>query len=245
MARSNRPPPMQVEFFGLPGSGKTTLARALMPLLAARDPATIFSPCVTRDELPGGRRALARVLLILRGLPGRRADWRAIRSIAAIEQPHIRDSAKSLFNYMTVASMYRHVDRAQCSALTDQGILQAIWSAHLRASDPFSAESWEPLLSAEARTPKLYVCVETPVDVCMSRLESRPERHSRMQSGEFLRDLRLWNYAESVRRELVDGLISSYQRLGLPPRVVRIDGVQEPEASANGLLTRVREDLCR
>ena len=157
--------PVQIEFFGLPGSGKTTIAREVHTLLASRDQTTLYAPDITRDHAAALPRTLARGLLIARRLPWQRASWPPVRAVAAVGQPSLRDKSKALFNTMTVAALYAELDPPPERGHRS-GDAQAIWSVHLRARDGFSAARWSPLLDREAGRPRLYASVETPAATC-------------------------------------------------------------------------------
>lgn len=236
---------VQIEFFGLPGSGKTTIARELSLLLASHDPRTIYSPRTTRDHASLIPRTIARSLLIARGFPWRRADWHALRTLATISQRSHRDKAKSFFNYMTVVSLYRHLERSGCSAVVDQGVLQAIWSAHLRDVEAFSNDRWARLLFCETGTSRFYVCVQAPVSICKERLNTRNRKHSRMQSYALFRDVDVWEHAELIRKGVLDGLLSSFHRRGTKPRVLIVDGTGDPAELAATILTQILDAQAR
>ncbi|WP_181164586.1 AAA family ATPase [Amaricoccus solimangrovi] len=236
-----RDPVPRLEFFGLPGSGKTTLARACWNLLEREEPPPVFAPRLTHDDWPGARRTPARLGLILRALPGAPTERRAARRIAAIPQHGPRDRAKVVFNALTVAALYRRLRNAPGGYLVDQGLLQAIWSAYLRAPVPFSPESWREILAPGATPGRTYVCVVTPVRTCVRRLDARFERHSRLQSGGLLEDAAVWSRAEAIRAALVETLIAgSSASPAAPPRVILADGTYDPESSAVRILMALR-----
>jgi hypothetical protein len=243
LQRSMREPglPIQVEFFGLPGSGKTTIARELYSRLRSADPDVIYGPLVTLDSWPMLPRTAARALMIVRGLPWRRSDRRALHAMMTTRQRTGRDKAKVLFSFLTVASVYRRLARRGCGAVVDQGILQTIWSANLHSAEPFSPTKWAPLLRSESRTGRFYVFVRTPVPICMERLSSRPSKHSRMQSRGALRDAERWEHSELVCGGVLEGLTSSLREQGSPARVMTVDGTRDPSELAEGILARVLE----
>ena len=184
-------------------------------------------------------RTAARALLIVQGLPWRRSDRRALHTMMTTRQRTGRDKAKVLFNYLTVASVYRRLARRGCGAVVDQGVLQAIWSANLHSVEPFSPAKWAPLLLSESSTGKFYVFVRTPVPICIERLSSRPAKHSRMQSHGVLRDAERWEHSELVCGGVLEGLTSSFQEQGTRARVMTVDGTRDPGELAEGILARI------
>ena len=231
--------PVQIEFFGLPGSGKTTLAGEVNAILRLRDATSIYSPDVTRDHAPGLPRTLARSRLIASWFPWQAANWRLVAEVAAVRQASLRDRVRSLYTCMTVAALYDRLDRTPWNAVIDQGMLQALWSVHLHDRTGFSPAGWSRVLDREAARSRVYVCVETPVEVCSMRLDARSSKHSRMQSDAALNDRALWERADRVRRDLIDGLQAAFQRCAVPPRIVIVDGTGEPAATAADLLRRI------
>ena len=230
---------VHVEFFGLPGSGKTTIAQALHRRMSAADPTVVYSPDVTQDHKSVFPRTLVRALLIAREFPWHPSDWRALRAVATTRQQTPRDKAKVLFNYMTVASLYRRLASRGCPAVIDQGVLQAIWSANLRGLEPVSPEKWQPILLSASNSARFYVFVQSPAPICIERLMSRPGRHSRMQSPDLLDQHELWAHSERVHAHLAGGLTSCFRRQGLVPRVVIVDGTRDPDEVAEGILAKV------
>ena len=167
-----------------------------------------------------------------------RASWPTVRAAAAVSQPGLCDKCKALFNSMTVGALYAELDRAACSAVIDQGMLQAIWSVHLRGRDDSPAR-WSPLLDREAGRARLYVSVETRAATCRRRLDGRSGRHSRMQSDAALHDAALWEHAERLRQDLLDALRAAFRRRGLSPRILTTDGTADAAATAADLLRRI------
>ena len=70
-------------------------------------------------------------------------------------------------------------------------------------------------------------------------LDATSSKHSRMQSDAALNDRALCQFADRVRRDLIDGLQAAFQRCAVPPHIVIVDGTGEPAATAAGLLRRI------
>lgn len=232
-------PPLRIEFFGLPGSGKTTIARALHGLMTRHDPSCRFSPDVTQDQRPGLPRTLARLRLIARNAPLRAADRQAVAAILRLPQRRRKDAVKALFNHLTVAALYRDLERQGASAIVDQGLLQAIWSVEIMATGGFEIERWKPLLRKELSPQRFHICIQTPPAVCQGRLDARPGKHSRMQSDTVRADPVLWERAESIRAGVTVALASACGQRGLEAQLLAVDGTQDPTAAAIGIMEHI------
>jgi hypothetical protein len=238
------PRPLRIEFFGLPGSGKTTVARMLHRELLEGGEAVLFSPALTRDDVAAIPRTAARLAMIGRDLPRHRDELDAVRAVAALPQATLRDRAKAIFNLLTVLSLYRRIARSGASAVVDQGLLQAAWTAHLRGRSAAAGavlEPWAALLARHAAGRLVFVSVETPVAVCVERLETRKGRHSRLQSGPLLHDPEVWSEAEALRHRLTSLLTRVLATQGAMDRLIVVDGSADPGETAAKLARR----LCR
>jgi hypothetical protein len=232
-------PQIYVELFGLPGAGKTTIARVLHRRISEVDPTAVYGPQVTMDHKHGLPRTAGRGLLIIRQFPWRRSDWQTLHTMATMRQQTLRDRLKVMFSYLTVASLHGRLASRSFAAVIDQGPLQAIWSAHLRSTEHFSPEKWRPLLRSESQTAKLYVFVDTPVSICRQRLSARCGRHSRMQSPGLLGDMERWQRSARVCVQLMDSLRAYVESGSARGRVMIVDGTQNPDDVADGVLARL------
>ncbi len=243
-ALRKHPGRLEIEFFGLPGSGKTTIAKQLVSQLSVSNAPLVFGPTLVRDDAAAKRRVLAKLQLIGLeiGLGG--AAMRAVVRAAAVPQANILDRAKAAFNFATVISLYRFLERSGQSGVVDQGVLQAIWSIGLRATglkvtDGFSIAPWADVVAESANEIRIHVSVESPISLCMQRLDLRSAKHSRMQAGELSGSLRAWKRAELLRQEILAELQSAYGRRGVRPRLIAVDGTSAPEEAARSILTRL------
>jgi hypothetical protein len=121
----------------------------------------------------------------------------------------------------------------------DQGLLQALWSVHLRSGATPDSARWRRLLDRAAAGARTWVVVETPPETCIARLDARAGRHSRMQDPDTLHDDALWHHAEALRGALAAALEAAFARRGLPPRLLRVDGTRDPADQAALLLARL------
>lgn len=169
-----------VEFCGLPGSGKSTIAMHTRNAIATRG--------LSCDVVDAGISASAarqrRVALRLRS--SLRESTRhplstldAASRIAASGQESPRDAMAVLAQWLAVRDLVVRARRSGGLHLLEEGMLQTLWTLLLRARNDPSRRLWRssPLGSRS----DLIVMVDTPVTLVQGRLEARESRHSRTQ----------------------------------------------------------------
>ena len=230
-------PDICVEFFGLPGSGKSTIARAAHASLSKIDPDMAFSPALLRDGAGVSVRVAAKLRLILAEIFGNRAILDLTRRALVTPQPSLRDRLRTTFTVATVAALYSSRRRHRQGAVLDQGLLQAIWSVQLRRPIANGGDLVSDMIKSAAQSRRIYVLVETPAEICAKRLVTRGPKHSRMQTGEGTRDLHNWEKAELLRRTILSDFRAACRLSGDLPHIVVIDGMADPALSAAQIVT--------
>jgi hypothetical protein len=236
---------LQVEFFGLPGSGKTTIAREVYAMLASNSSRLIFAPELLRDEAGVTVRAAAKLRLILSDLGRGNAGLHTAREAFVIRQARLRDKIRAVFTIATVASLYKYIQRRRLGAVLDQGVLQALWSLQLRAVGGGGSALIAGMLKDAACSGRVHVSVETPPEVCLERLGLRASKHSRMQDTGATCDHRAWETAERLRLTVLRNLQAAYRKQGIPPWIIVVDGTADPVDAAGQIvagLLRPRPD---
>jgi predicted kinase len=176
-----------VEFCGLPGAGKSTIARALVASLRLEGVPTVevmapIGPSATRSE-----RIRRKSAVIVRGMTARGAIGVAANVGFRSGQSDARDRLARPANLLVVRDAVRRARSRPGVHVLDQGPVQEWWSAALRA-DSDRVLRWAG--SDPAPRADLVVRVDAPVEVLAERLARRRARQSRLEAvdGPGLRD---------------------------------------------------------
>ncbi len=170
-----------VEFCGLPGAGKSTLARTLVARLRVEGIPTTEVMAPLGPDAQRASRIVRKVGAIARGL----GDPGSARLIAEVGlrsgQADRRDRVARPANLLVVRHAVRRARAGVGVYVLDQGPLQEWWSAALRANSERVLA-----LAAEDRADRadLLVRVDTPIDVLLDRLGARGARQSRLEAVE-------------------------------------------------------------
>lgn len=215
---------MIVEFFGLPGAGKSTLAAALVTALrTSGDPASSPSSMVGSDVSAPLRyvRKSTRIGSSVVRRPA--ASFRLLRSIAESEQESKTQVGKRWGDFM-LAQAFLSQQPSGGSVVLDQGFMQAVWSIGLRGRLESPLQTLSGTTDAWSR-PDRVIVVEAPLDQLAKRLRARASRHSRVQ------DSGRSTVAELDRaRDLMSHLLAEARSLGLEPE--SIITIENPDSAS-------------
>jgi predicted kinase len=213
-----------VELCGLPGAGKSHLARRLRAALAEHG-VVVHSPGDrVGPDVPRGRRLAGKLGMVTRQAmdePGR-----SIGLATALRTAPGDERVGALARWVAWAVAQRLVSdgaRRHGVSVLDEGVLQALWSIGLR-SDVRPVLRLLEADSAAWVTSSLVVVVEAPVDLVERRLAARASQHSRTQRlGPAERRRELRRGADVLERladwwESTAGPTSPVVRLGEPHR---------------------------
>ena len=203
----NGPPdgrrPVVVELAGIPGSGKSRLARTLAQQLAERgvpvtQPQVRMSAAVpTVQRLT--RKALACGTTV--AVAPRQTALLAQATLAS-RQPSLGDAAGRLVQLLVALEVAERSAHRPGVNLVDEGLVQALWSSGLRGDVSgvlARLEAWRGGPAAD-----LLVVLRVPLDVALARLTTRTSQHSRTQSLEGTARLAELERGVRLLDELVD-----------------------------------------
>jgi hypothetical protein len=171
------PAGLVVEFAGLPGAGKTTVADSTnRTLLRAGVPCRVLDERISAAApLPARARrrvALAGTELSRHPLQGV-GELRAIRRLAPGSS---RDALAGAVQWLAVQRLEAQASRAPGVHLFQEGRVQTLWTLALRARG-----SHRELQRLGLPSERLVVVVDAPLRVLSARLATRASRHSRTQ----------------------------------------------------------------
>lgn len=171
-----------IEMAGLPGTGKSTVARCLETILGIAGVRT-SSGLAIADQQHFYFRQQKKLQLILRHSNGCNKLYRsAFRLIAQSRQRSISDVAIVTSNLWSVIALMAEARTAAQDRvlIADQGLLQAIWSVQLTSTSALSLDAWRPLLLAAGISNTLLVYIQADVSVSRRRIAKRVRGRTRL-----------------------------------------------------------------
>lgn len=173
-------PSFTVELVGIPGSGKSRLARMLAAELGGRGVAVAQPQRRYESTVPAGRRLTRKaVACVAAGATAPVHTTRLVRRLARSGQAGPGDVAGRLVQLLVARDVAGRAARRTGVSVVDEGLVQALWSVGLHGD----VSAVLPVLEHGLREPlaDLLVVLQVPEDLALARLSSRSSQHSRIQ----------------------------------------------------------------
>lgn len=222
-----------VEFLGLPGAGKSTIAASLVAELKAKS----IDVRTTEDFVTwlAARSRLEKIGILVRSLPRALAQlWRALVFAGSLRpsgnSPIVRVGLIPFLNCSLDRYLHLHKSRV---VIMDQANMQLVWSVGAYAAS-YQAPALERLCSATCgQAPRLYAFVAASPDVATERIRQRPSNASRFdrESESGLRDA--LNASTTLMKDIAHRLVRNGEQ------VMVLDATASIESNAQALLEAV------
>jgi hypothetical protein len=171
--------PTIVEFYGLAGSGKSTIAHATTEFLR-RAGCSVIEPGYVHHRYSIPRQHIIRLAMGLCFFcQNPRHAVQGIRHLIRTQQRSLNDSRRVIYNWLWKSALVKHlVSRSKGRSdiyILDEGILHALWSACLRGARSLDPETILTSCPATSFT-WLLVRLDCESGTLRQRLVARAER---------------------------------------------------------------------
>ena len=201
---------MIVEFFGMPGAGKSVLAEQLTWALSEQgEPARLITGAVAPSVGVPLRYMRKAIMAASQGVRQPLAASRVLWALSRSEQSGASQVLRRWLDLMVTQAIMRK-SKPQEMAILDQGLLQAIWSTGIHGNYQVPIDALAATASAW-QVPDLIVVVRVPPAQIAARLDARTSRHSRLQHL----DLADQKRQQERGRQLIDAILEDVGSLGL------------------------------
>jgi len=244
VAGANRRP-LLVEFTGLPGAGKTTIARALLPELARAGyrcvvPGRLGAP---PEAAPEGSSTLGKLgtlgglISVSAGNPS--AFFRTLAYAWGVAPKNLV-TLRRMKTLLVRLRLIQGAMGADCDLVVlDQGLIQNVWSITAAGEPPERERGLRPLVeSLLVELSPLIVLVDIDVERAVERIGGRPTMDSRFDRMPAARAAALLER----HREILERIVR--RAVALPTvRCLRVDGGRPPEENVPLVMEQVTTAL--
>ena len=172
---------MLIEFFGLPGAGKSTLSQLVSARLRVRGIAVDETTYVVDHKCGRALRLAKKGTGLVRYAVTRPYNaFRELRQIVATRQSASRDLSRSISTWMFIASIAARRRDRNSVVLLDQGFAQAIWTIGFGARQPNWLDRFFGNTDLSALMPDAIIRVNANQIVTANRLACRSGGASRL-----------------------------------------------------------------
>jgi hypothetical protein len=195
-----------VEFVGLPGAGKSTIATLLAERLKKAGWDVRSRGEILGDRLGFLRRQWMRFRIVVKWMvTDGRFSGHIVRYVRAAGQITTIDAIKVIWNFWVVlALMADHRQTSNNLMIVDQGLLQAVWSILLTTRNPNHGQEWLRLLDEIGLHDAILIYTSVSSHEARQRLRARKRPLTRMAMG-WAQDVAIWERAENISHDLVQG----------------------------------------
>jgi thymidylate kinase len=226
---------VSVEFFGMPGVGKSTLSNRISKLLSNNNIAVEQKAYLLSHQMSRVNRVFFKVLYVLKELLLHPSyAFISIKTIFQTQQKSTTDLIKVVFNWFFVSSLIRSNRNHSGVRLFDEGIFQALWSIGFSGKNE-SFSILKPLFSLMP-LPDIIIVPEANLATIKLRMSGRQRHDSRLEKG----SVELLELADSLFSETKEILkLLSEQHKGLHLFCVKNDRNIDLESNAKILAAKI------
>jgi len=232
-----------VEFFGLPGIGKTTTSSLLANSLRRCGP-LLGEVRIAEEKSTFVRRQMYRIGIVIPRLMDREflsLLGRIARFVIEGGQASATDIIKIWNISVLIAYIKNERSRRNSITVMDQGLLQGFWSILLKSRRRTTSEKWIDILSDIGMHDMVFVYLCGETGVARDRLLARGDRSSRLQRASCESDPYLWFTADRACREMAADLereMRAEDRAGVLA-AIELESLASPEDVAERALEAV------
>ena len=230
---------ISVEFFGMPGVGKSTLSSRAAEILYEKGLSVEQQMYVLAHQISRTKRVAIKVPYVVKEIfINPRYAILSAREILSTKQSSAVDLAKVLFNWFFISSLIRQNGYFHGIRLFEEGIFQASWSIVLSAQRG-SASSMLSNLYTLMPTPTVIVIIESRLQTIRHRLSERPGYESRLERW-LGNDRNLLERSASLFEEINKILKTISERKQIHSLVISNDRFEDLEANANKIAEYIK-----
>lgn len=182
--------PYLIEFVGLPGAGKTTIAQAFVDAMRKRglkcycrhDPAHAVPVARSSRQILSKLSTLCKMLG--QGLRHRAIAAKALRYSTQMRPRKLENVTRAFKLLAILDSMESLLAQDYDVIVLDQGVIQGLWSIAVNGSMPDDGQLRQVLASILSELPLRLVHVDTSLDLVLERMSQRVTMNSRFDKLE-------------------------------------------------------------
>ena len=230
---------LSVEFFGMPGVGKSVLSGKVAQILSTNEIPVEQTAYLMSHQMSRFKRAFIKLLHVIKELllhP--RYAFLSIKTILQTQQKTPLDLIKVIFNWLFVSSLIRNKRYYNGVSLFDEGIFQALWSIGISGKDG-TLRIMSPLFSTMP-IPNIVVVPQASFATVKSRMDGR-ERHDSRLEKESTELLEFAGYLFSEIKAILQSLREEHNDLHV--YIVDNDFTEDLEINAKKITSEIKRFL--